>query len=50
LKLLRQLKIEPQIQEAMASTLAGWREQMGAEAFDRLWQQVTEQALPQWLK
>ena len=41
LKLLRQLKIEPQTQQAMASTLAGWREQMGAEAFDRLWQQVT---------
>jgi tetratricopeptide (TPR) repeat protein len=41
LKLLRQLKIEPQIQQAMASDLANWREQMGAEAFDRLWQQVT---------
>jgi tetratricopeptide (TPR) repeat protein len=41
LKLLRQLKIEPQTQQAMASVLADWREQMGAEAFDRLWQQVT---------
>jgi hypothetical protein len=41
LKLLRQLKIEPQIQEAMASVLADWRQQMGAEAFNRLWQQVT---------
>jgi tetratricopeptide (TPR) repeat protein len=41
LKLLRQLKIEPQIQEAMASVLADWRQQMGAEAFDCLWQQVT---------
>jgi len=39
--LLRQLKIEPQTQQAMASTLAGWRQRMGAEAFDRLWQQVT---------
>jgi tetratricopeptide (TPR) repeat protein len=46
LKLLRQLKIEPQTQQAMASVLADWREQMGAEAFDRLWQQVTGERGP----
>jgi tetratricopeptide (TPR) repeat protein len=49
LELLMRLGIEPQTQQAMASTLAGWRQQMGAEAFDRLWRQVTGQPVPNWL-
>jgi hypothetical protein len=48
LELLMRLGIEPQTQQAMASTLAGWRQQMGAEAFDRLWRQVIGQEPPPW--
>jgi tetratricopeptide (TPR) repeat protein len=50
LDLLMRLGIEPQTQQAMASTLAGWRQQMGAEAFDRLWRQVIGQEPPPWLE
>ena len=49
LQTLSQIGAAPDAQK-VAGILAGWRQQMGAEAFDRLWQQVTEQALPQWLK
>jgi tetratricopeptide (TPR) repeat protein len=49
LQTLSQIGATPDAQK-VAGILAGWRQQMGAEAFDRLWQQVTEQALPQWLK
>jgi tetratricopeptide (TPR) repeat protein len=49
LQTLSQIGAAPDAQK-VAGILAGWRQQMGAEAFDRLWQQVTGQALPQWLK
>jgi len=49
LQILSQIGAAPDAQK-VAGILAGWRQQMGAEAFDRLWQQVTGQALPQWLK
>jgi tetratricopeptide (TPR) repeat protein len=49
LQTLSQIGATPDAQ-TVAGILAGWRRQMGAEAFDRLWQQVTGQALPQWLK
>ncbi len=50
LKLLLQLNIEPQTQQAMAAVFADWRSELGAEAFDRLWRQVTGQEVPDWLK
>jgi len=49
LQTLSQIGATPDAQ-TVAGILAGWRRQMGAKAFDRLWQQVTGQALPQWLK
>jgi hypothetical protein len=33
----------------MASDLARWRGELGAEAFDRLWRRVTGQPVPDWL-
>jgi tetratricopeptide (TPR) repeat protein len=49
LELLMRLGIEPQTWQAMASDLARWRGELGAEAFDRLWRQVTGQPVPDWL-
>jgi tetratricopeptide (TPR) repeat protein len=49
LELLMRLGIEPQTRQAMASDLARWRGELGAEAFDRLWRQVTGQPVPDWL-
>jgi tetratricopeptide (TPR) repeat protein len=49
LQTLSQIGAAPEAQ-TVAGILADWRRQMGAKAFDRLWQQVTGQALPQWLK
>ncbi len=50
LKLLLQLNIEPQTQQAMAAIFADWRSELGAKAFDHLWRQVTGQEVPDWLK
>ena len=44
LQILSQIGAAPDAQK-VAGILAGWRQQMGAEAFDRLWQQVTGEAL-----
>lgn len=49
LSLLVQLKIEPKTQEAMANTLIGWRQELGAGSFDPLWEKVTDAPLPDWL-
>jgi hypothetical protein len=49
LELLMRLGIEPQTRQAMASDLARWRGELGAEAFDRLWRRVTGQPVPDWL-
>ncbi len=49
LMLLVQLKIEPRTQQAMASVLADWRREIGAEKFDALWQQEIGQPPPDWL-
>jgi tetratricopeptide (TPR) repeat protein len=48
LELLMRLGIEPQTRQAMASDLARWRGERGAEAFDRLWCQVIGQEPPPW--
>jgi hypothetical protein len=48
LELLMRLGIEPQTRQAMASDLARWRGELGAEAFDRLWRQVIGQEPPPW--
>jgi len=50
LELLMRLGIEPQTRQAMASDLARWRGELGAEAFDRLWRQVIGQEPPPWLE
>jgi tetratricopeptide (TPR) repeat protein len=44
LQTLSQIGATPDAQK-VAGILADWREQMGAEAFDRLWQRVTGEAL-----
>ncbi|MEZ0396218.1 MAG: tetratricopeptide repeat protein [Anaerolineales bacterium] len=47
---LVELKIEPRTQQAMASDLAGWRNELGAEQFDALWKEITGQEnVPEWL-
>jgi tetratricopeptide (TPR) repeat protein len=46
---LVELKIEPNTQRAMASDIAGWREELGANRFDGLWKEITGQGVPDWL-
>lgn len=46
---LVELKIEPQIQQAMTSDMTGWREELGAEKFDAIWKEITRQKIPEWL-
>jgi tetratricopeptide (TPR) repeat protein len=47
LQTLSQIGAAPEAQK-VAGILAGWRWQMGAEAFDRLWRQVIGQEPPPW--
>jgi tetratricopeptide (TPR) repeat protein len=49
LMLLVQLRIEPQIQQEMASVMAGWRAKLGEQKFDALWKEITDSPLPEWL-
>jgi tetratricopeptide (TPR) repeat protein len=49
LMLLAQLKIELQTQQAMASGLIDWRNELGAGKFDILWQKEVGQPVPEWL-
>jgi len=46
---LVELKIEPQTQQAMASDMAGWRQELGAEKFDGIWKELTDSPIPEWL-
>ena len=50
LALLQRLGIEPQTQRAMAEVLIRWRQELGPERFDPLWQEATGQPLPPWLR
>ena len=47
LQTLSQIGAAPEAQK-VAGILAGWRWQIGAEAFDRLWRQVIGQEPPPW--
>jgi len=49
LMLLVRLQIEPQTQQAMASDLTDWRQEIGAEKFDLLWKEEIGQPIPAWL-
>ncbi|HHH42392.1 MAG TPA: CHAT domain-containing protein, partial [Chloroflexi bacterium] len=49
LALLQRLQIEPQTQQAMAADLARWRQELGPERFDALWEEAIGQPLPPWL-
>jgi Tfp pilus assembly protein PilF len=49
LSILVELKIEPQTQQAMAQTLAAWRQEIGAQVFDPLWEKVAGGSPPEWL-
>ncbi len=47
---LVKLQIEPQTQQAMASDMAGWRQELGTDKFDVLWKEITgQEEIPEWL-
>jgi len=51
LSLLSELQIEPKTQQDMASDMRSWRDEIGSEKFDPIWQELTgESAIPEWLQ
>ncbi len=47
---LAELRVDPQTQQAMASDMAYWRGELGADKFDVIWKEITGQEnIPDWL-